>query len=109
MTESQLVELCARWSGTVDPPSGLLRHPIGDFDIFEDDSRLINRLYFVVPSFAGNHFRCLIFFQENTFRKDRRGDLALIHTEYHVEKPDLQYAQQLLIHLSRYQRDFWNL
>ncbi|MGI6254864.1 MAG: hypothetical protein ACOYJZ_04455 [Acutalibacter sp.] len=100
MTQAQLYDLYSQWAERPDQASSLLSHPIGNFDIFEDDRRLINRLYFVVPSFTNQHFTCFIFFQENTFRKNRLGDLALIHTEYHVEKPDLSYIQHLLACLS---------
>ena len=54
--------------------------PLGDFDVFEDEDALVNRLYYGVPSFEEGLFRCPIFFEENTFRKEANGDLTLIRS-----------------------------
>ena len=54
--------------------------PLGDFDVFEDEGALINRLYYGVPSFEEGLFHCPVFFEENTFRKEANGDLTLIRS-----------------------------
>ncbi len=54
--------------------------PLGDFDVFEDEDALVNRLYYGVPSFEEGAFRCPVFFEENTFRKEANGDLTLIRS-----------------------------
>lgn len=54
--------------------------PLGDFDVFEDEEALVNRLYYGVPSFEEGLFRCPVFFEENTFRKEANGDLTLIRS-----------------------------
>lgn len=54
--------------------------PLGDFDVFEDEDALVNRLYYGVPSFEEGLFRCPVFFEENTFRKEANGDLTLIRS-----------------------------
>ena len=54
--------------------------PLGDFDVFEDEDALVNRLYYGVPSYEEGLFRCPIFFEENTFRKEANGDLTLIRS-----------------------------
>ncbi|HIY26562.1 MAG TPA: hypothetical protein H9838_05220 [Candidatus Acutalibacter pullistercoris] len=54
--------------------------PLGDFDVFEDEEALVNRLYYGVPSYEEGLFRCPIFFEENTFRKEANGDLTLIRS-----------------------------
>ena len=47
--------------------------PLGNCDVCEDASFLVNRLYYAVPN------------EENTFRKEKDGDLTLVRTEYGVE------------------------
>ena len=59
--------------------------PLGDFDVSEDENTLINSLYYAVPGFDGGQFQCSIFFEENTFRKEVNGDLALIRSELKAE------------------------
>ena len=54
--------------------------PLGDFDVFEDEEALVNRLYYGVPSYEEGLFRCPVFFEENTFRKEANGDLTLIRS-----------------------------
>ena len=60
--------------------------PLGDFDVWEDETVLVNRLYYAMPSFEGGRFRCSFFFEENTFRKETNGDLILIRSELRAEK-----------------------
>lgn len=66
--------------------------PLGNFDIHEDETILINRLYYAVPNFEGGKFHCFFYYEENTFRKEANGDLTLVHSEYGTDdppKPDL--------------------
>ena len=60
--------------------------PLGDFDVFEDEDALVNRLYYGVPSFEEGAFRCPVFFEENTFRKEANGDLTLIRSVRKAER-----------------------
>lgn len=32
--------------------------PLGNFDVFEDESTLVNRLYYAVPTFEEGVFHC---------------------------------------------------
>ena len=59
--------------------------PLGDFDVLEDGNTLVNRLYYAVPKFEGGQFQCALYYEENTFRKEKDGDLTLVRTEYGVE------------------------
>lgn len=104
VTKAQILETYLRWVGSCETSqiTGLLNHPIADFDVFEDEHRLVNRLYYAIPSFAENHFHCFIFFEENTFLKNALGDCILIHSEYQVEKPDLPDIQRLYFTVTRY-------
>lgn len=59
--------------------------PLGSCDVCEDASFLVNRLYYAVPKFEGGQFQCALYYEENTFRKEKDGDLTLVRTEYGVE------------------------
>ncbi len=59
--------------------------PLGNFDVFEDESTLVNRLYYAVPRFEEGRFRCSFFYEENTFRKEPNGDLTLVDSEIETE------------------------
>ena len=59
--------------------------PLGNCDVCEDASFLVNRLYYAVPKFEGGQFQCALYYEENTFRKEKDGDLTLVRTEYGVE------------------------
>ena len=61
--------------------------PLGNFDIFEDENTLINRLYYAVPEFEDGQFRCSFYYEENTFRKEPNGDLTLVDSEYGIDNP----------------------
>ena len=59
--------------------------PLGNCDICEDASFLVNRLYYAVPRFENGRFQYSFFYEENTFSKEANGDLTLVRTEYGVE------------------------
>ena len=60
---------------------------LGNFDIFEDETILINRLYYAVPDFKDGQFSCSFFYEEKTFRKELNGDLTLVRSEYGTDDP----------------------
>ena len=59
--------------------------PLGNCDVCEDASFLVNRLYYAVSRFENGRFQCSFFYEENTFSKEANGDLTLVRTEYGVE------------------------
>ena len=59
--------------------------PLGNCDVCEDASFLVNRLYYAVPRFENGRFQCSFFYEDNTFSKEANGDLTLVRTEYGVE------------------------
>ena len=59
--------------------------PLGDHDVYEDETTLVNRLYYAVPSFEGGKFHCAFFYEENTFRKEENGELTLVRSEYGID------------------------
>lgn len=61
--------------------------PLGNFDIHEDETTLVNRLYYALPRFENGRFSCSFYYEENTFRKESNGDLTLVHSEYGTDHP----------------------
>ena len=61
--------------------------PLGNCDVCEDASFLVNRLYYAVPRFENGRFQCSVFYEENTFCKDANGDLILVHSEFGIDDP----------------------
>ena len=59
--------------------------PLGDFNVMEDETALVNQLYYAVPRFENGRFQCSFFYEENTFHKESNGDLTLMHSEYGAE------------------------
>ena len=55
--------------------------PLVNVDMFEDKDFLVNRLYYAVPSFSKGHLHCLLYYEENTFRKEKNGSLTLVQSE----------------------------
>lgn len=86
MTQNQVYDAYLAWLGNSVPKplSDLFQCPLINFDIFEDSNSLINWLFYLVPSFSNGSLRCFIFFEENEFQKDLKGDLHLIHSSLHL-------------------------
>ncbi len=59
--------------------------PLGNFDIFEDENALVNRLCYAAPRFEEGRFRCSFYYEENTFRKEPNGNLTLVNSEIETE------------------------
>lgn len=64
------------------PPAAV---PLGDFNVMEDETALVNRLYYAVPRFENGRFSCFLYYEENTFHKEPNGDLKLVHSEYRAD------------------------
>lgn len=71
-----------RYTPVKEPPTAV---PLGDFNVMEDETALVNRLYYAVPRFENGRFQCSFFYEENTFRKELSGDLTLVHSEIREE------------------------
>ncbi|MCI9225356.1 MAG: hypothetical protein HFE91_07795 [Acutalibacter sp.] len=85
MSELELYRAYLTWLGGSEPlpPWRMFDFPLSNSDIHEDDSRVVNRLVYLVPDLSGRAPRCFFFFEENVFSKDRLGDLVL-------ERPSLR-------------------
>lgn len=86
MNQEKLLAAYRSWSGSRAKkiPAPI---PIGSVDVFEDDSRVVNRLFYLVPDMSSGTLRCFFFFEENTFTKDSFGDLELAGTTFHPLNP----------------------
>ncbi len=92
MTEAQICAAYAKWlpeslreqAKELFPSEDLLTV---NFDLFEDEKSLKNRVYTIVPHLIDNNFACFVFYRDNTFKKDKNGDLVLTHWEYGVGEP----------------------
>ncbi|WP_322168866.1 hypothetical protein [Acutalibacter caecimuris] len=84
MTQEQLYAEYITWLGGSAPlaQDELFRLALADQDILEDDSSVVNRLYFAIPHFEGPSLRLFVFFEENHFLKDASGELSLSHSAF---------------------------
>lgn len=53
-------------------------------DLFEDESIVINRLFYVVSSIHKDTIRCFLFCVDSTFKKDKMEDLILLDEQFIV-------------------------
>lgn len=92
MTETQIREAYANWlpESARGQKKELLSSSISDvftvnFDLFEDTEKLISRVYYLVPHWICNRFACFTFYREDTFQKDKSGELKLLHFDYGID------------------------
>ena len=54
-------------------------------------SRVINRLFYLVPDFFKSNLRIFIFYEENTFLKDSKQNLKLIQSNLKIQYNKTEY------------------
>ena len=88
MSAAELYRAYLLWlrGGAPRGPRRLFDFPAGDRDVFENERFVVNRLFFLIPHDFGGKMRCFFFFEENVFRKDRRGDLTLVRSSLHLPR-----------------------
>lgn len=90
MTEAQIYEAYVKWlpkSERVQAKSfSSSAFPTTNFDVFEDEETLVNRVYFLVPHLIEGHLSCFVFYEENTFHKGKDGEIALIRSERGIDE-----------------------
>ena len=72
MTKDEVYEYYLHWrkgSRTLSVEELFSAYTI-DQNIFESSSKVINRLFYLVPDFFKSNLRIFIFYEENTFLKD---------------------------------------
>lgn len=52
-------------------------------DVFEDERYVVTRLFYLIPDSSKKAVRCFVFYEENTFRKDKAGDLHVVRSRYY--------------------------
>ena len=71
------------WAGTAVPDK-LPGIPFANLDVFEDESSLRNRLFYLVPDTSSGELRCFFYFEDNLFAKETNGDLILLESSLHL-------------------------
>lgn len=86
MSTLKLYACYLSWLGSTEPvsPQQLFEFPFSNTDIYEDDFKVVNRLFYFVPDLSGTTPRCFFFFEENCFSKDELGDLILQVSSFHT-------------------------
>ena len=87
MTTDEIYEYYLHWrkgSRTLSVEELFSAYTI-DQNIFESSSKVINRLFYLVPDFFKSNLRIFIFYEENTFLKTKGDDLKLIHSELKIQ------------------------
>lgn len=69
---------------------------IADWDIYEDERYVINRLYYIDAKRKGESLELCLFFEENRFEKEASGDLVLAETRYHMY-PVVRYGTEEIV------------
>lgn len=58
--------------------------PFANLDVFEDESSLRNRLFYLVLDTSSGELRCFFYFEDNLFAKESNGDLILQESSLHL-------------------------
>lgn len=87
MTKEKLQEIYEKWAAERDqrPIDDLFSCPIGNFDLMENEERLVNRIYYTVPYFIDHRLFCFTFYEENSFQKDSEGEMQSLHSTFGIE------------------------
>ncbi len=86
MSRPDIYERYLSWLGGREPvpPQSLCDFPFSNTDTYEDESKVVNRLFYFVPDLSDTCPRCFFFFEENVFSKDALGDLVLQSSSFHT-------------------------
>ena len=86
MSALKLYDCYLSWLGSTEPVSSqqLFEFPFTNTDIYEDDFKVVNRLFYFVPDLSGATPRCFFFFEENVFSKNELGHLILLTSSFHT-------------------------
>src|SRR5699024_3959658 len=76
----------ASWAGTAVPDK-LPGIPFANLDVFEDESNLRYRLFYLVPDTSSGELRCFFYLEDNLFAKEPNGDLLLSESTLHLFSP----------------------
>lgn len=86
MTKEEVYEAYLLWNNDSPavPLSCLFETPFANLDVFEDERRLVNRLFFLVPKVSRAALEVFLFFEESLFLKDESDDLLFLESSFHL-------------------------
>lgn len=79
MSDFEVLQTYASWAGTAVPDK-LPGIPFANLVVFEDESSLRNRLFYLVPDTSSEELRCFFYLEDNLFAKEPNGDLLLLES-----------------------------
>ena len=83
MSDFEVLQTYASWAGTAVPDK-LPGIPFANLDVFENESILRNRLFYLVPDTSSGELRCFSYLEDNLFAKEPNGDLSLLESSLHL-------------------------
>lgn len=83
MSDFEVLQTYASWAGTAVPDK-LPGIPFANLVVFEDESILRNRLFYLVPDTSSEELRCFFYLEDNLFAKEPNGDLLLLESSLHL-------------------------
>ena len=86
MSDFEVLQTYAFWSGTAVPDK-LPGIPFANLDVFEDESNLRNRLFYLVLDTSSGELCCFFYLEDNLFTKEPNGDLLLSESSLHLSSP----------------------
>lgn len=86
MSDFEVLHTYTSWAGTAVPDK-LPGIPFANLDVFEDESNLRYRLFYLVPDTSSGELRCFFYFEDNLFAKESNGDLILSESSLHLFSP----------------------
>lgn len=94
MTRNEMYAKYLEWAGTAAmTEEELFRTPIMNRDMFENETMVVNHLYFVATKFDGERVRCLVFYEANTFMKETNGDLRLTYSVVNLQDEEKERSK----------------
>ena len=86
MSDFEVLQTYASRAGTAVPDK-LPGIPFANLDVFENESILRNRLFYLVPDTSSGELRCFFYLEDNLFAKEPNGDLLLLESSLHLFSP----------------------
>ena len=91
MSDFEVLQTYASWAGTAVPDK-LPGIPFAILDVFEDESNLRYRLFYLVPDTSSEELRCFFYLEDNLFAKESSGDLLLSESSLHLFRRNLAFT-----------------
>ena len=99
MSDFEVLQTYASWAGTAVPDK-LPGIPFANLVVFENESILRNRLFYLVPDTSSGELRCFFYLEDNLFAKEPNGDLLLLESSPSFFAVTLRLHEKRNSHLS---------